>query len=89
MEQEIRNTPALVDILENKILGREFKKGLQEGRQEGELAILRRQIEKLFGALPSWAEQRLSGASTEQLEGLATHVLDAASLEELLGSASV
>jgi hypothetical protein len=89
VEQEIRNTPALIDILENKVLGREFKKGLQEGRQEGELAILRQQIEKRFGALPSWAEQRLAGASTEQLEGLATHVLDAANLEELLGSASV
>jgi hypothetical protein len=50
VEQEIRNTPALIDILENKVLGREFKKGLQEGRQESELAILRQQIEKRFGA---------------------------------------
>ena len=89
VEREIRKMPIHIDILENKVLGREFKKGLREGRQEGELAILRRQIEKRFGALPSWAEQRLSGASTEQLEGMATHVLDAASLEELLGSASV
>ena len=85
--------PVYIDILENKVLGREFKKGLQEGRQEGrqegELAILRRQIERRFGSLPSWAEQRLAGASTEQLEELATRVLDAASLEELLGSPSV
>ena len=93
VEQEIRNTPVLIDILENKVLGREFKKGLQEGRQEGrqegELAILRRQIERRFGSLPPWAEQRLAGTSTERLEGLATRVLDAASLEELLGSASM
>jgi hypothetical protein len=34
--------PIYIDILENKVLGREFKKGLREGRQEGELAILRR-----------------------------------------------
>jgi len=81
--------PIHIDILENKVLGREFKKGLKEGRQEGELAILRRQFEKRFGSLPSWAEQRLAGASTEQLEELATRVLDAAGLEELLGSPSV
>jgi hypothetical protein len=89
VEQEVRKMPIHIDILENKVLGREFKKGLQEGRQEGELAILRRQIEKRFGSLPAWAEQRLVGTSAEQLEGLATRVLDAASLEELLGSPSV
>jgi hypothetical protein len=89
VEQEARKMPVYIDILENKVLGREFKKGLQEGRQEGELAILRRLIERRFGSLPSWAEQRLAGASTEQLEELATRVLDAASLEQLLGSPSV
>lgn len=89
VEQEARKMPIHIDILENKVLGREFKKGLQEGRQEGELAILQRLIEKRFGSLPSWAEQRLAGESTEHLEELATRVLDAASLEELLGSPSV
>jgi hypothetical protein len=88
VEREARNMPIYIDILENKVLGREFKKGLQAGRQEGELAILRRLIEKRFGLLPPWAEQRLAGASTEQLEQLATRVLDAAGLEELLGSPS-
>jgi hypothetical protein len=89
VEQEARKMPVYIDILENKVLGREFKKGLQEGRQEGEVAILRRQIEKRFGSLPAWADERLAGASTEQLEGLATRVLDVPSLEELLGSPSV
>ena len=85
VEQEARNMPIYIDIMENKVLGREFKKG----RQEGELTILRRQIEKRFSPVPSWAEQRLAGASTEQLEELATRVLDAASLEELLNSPPV
>lgn len=89
VEQEARKMPVYIDILENKVLGREFKKGLQEGRQEGERAILGRLIEKRFGALPSWAGQRLTAASTAQLEQLATRVLDAASLEELLGLPSV
>jgi len=81
VEQEVRKMPVYIDILENKVLGREFKKG--------EVAVLRLLIEKRFGSLPSWAEQRLAGASTEQLEELATRVLDAAGLEELLGSPSV
>jgi len=47
--------PVHVDILTNKVLGREFRRGLQKGRQEGELRVLRRQIEKRFGAIPAWA----------------------------------
>jgi hypothetical protein len=77
--------PIFIDRLENKVLGREYKRGFQQGFRES----LRRQIEKRFGSLPSWAEQRLAGASTEQLEELATRVLDAASLEELPSSPSV
>jgi hypothetical protein len=81
VEQEARKMPIYIDILENKVLGREFKRG--------EVAVLRRLIEKRFGSLPSWAEQRLTSASAQQLEDLATRVLDAASLQELLGSPSV
>jgi len=93
--------PIYIDIMENKVLGRERRKGieegrqeglqegrqegLQEGRQEGELAILRRLIEKRFGPLSAWAEQRLTAASIERLEELAMRVLDARSLEDVLG----
>lgn len=61
------------DILDNKVLGREFKRGVQEG----ELTVLRRQIEKRFGALPGWAEERLAGRTTTELEELSIRVLDA------------
>ena len=46
VEQEARKMPIHIDILENEVLGPVFKKGLQEG----ELTILRRQIEKRFGS---------------------------------------
>ena len=49
VEREARKMPILDDILDNKVLGREFKRGLQEG----ELTVLRRLIEKRFGAIPS------------------------------------
>jgi hypothetical protein len=80
VEQEARKMPILNDILDNKVLGREFKRGVQEG----ELTVLRRQIEKRFGALPSWAEERLASRTTTELEELSIRVLDAQNLEELL-----
>ena len=76
VEQEVRKMPILNDILDNKVLGREFKRG--------ELTVLRRQIEKRFGAVPNWAEDRLAGRTTTELEELSIRVLDAASLEDLL-----
>ena len=72
--------PILNSILDNKVLGREYKRGLQDG----ELTVLRRQVEKKFGPLPSWAEERLAGRSTTELEELSIRVLDAPSLEDLL-----
>ena len=94
VEQEARKMPIL--NIENKVLGREFKRGLEEGKQlgleegkqqgreEGELKVLRRQIEKRFGPLPDWAEKRLASRSASELEELSIRVLDAETLEELL-----
>jgi hypothetical protein len=80
VEREARKMPILNDILDHKVLGREFKRGLQEG----ELTVLRRQIEKRFGAIPGWAEERLAGKSPADLEELSVRVLDAASIEDLM-----
>jgi len=76
VEREARKMPILNDILDNKVLGREFKRG--------ELTVLRRQIKKRFGAIPGWAEERLAGRSPADLEDLSVRVLDAQSLEDLL-----
>jgi predicted transposase YdaD len=96
VEQEARKMPIHIDILENKVLGREYKRGLQDGELKGEirgevkgeikgeLAILRRQIEKRFGPLPPWAEESLTARTITQLEDLSLRVLDAESLEDLL-----
>ena len=72
--------PIFGDILDNKVLGREFKRGLREG----ELTVLRRLVEKRFGAIPTWAEERLTGRSAADLEELSVRVLDAESIEDLL-----
>jgi len=98
--REVRKMPIFIDILENKVLGPEYKRGLQEGELlgeqrgkregelegelKGELKVLRRQIEKRFGAMPGWAEERLATRTTSELEELSVRLLDAQSLEDLL-----
>ena len=72
--------PILNDIMDHKVLGREFKRGLQQG----ELKLVRKLIEERFGAIPAWADQRLSSYSAAELETLGVRLLHANTLEELL-----
>jgi hypothetical protein len=76
VEQETPKMPIDVDIREHELF--------RAARQEGELTILRRQIEKRFGALPRWAAEKLTSLSASELEDLSVRVLDARSVEELL-----
>src|SRR5690606_15480228 len=50
--------------------GREqgLEQGLQKGLREGEARMLRRQLQRRFGDLPSWVSARLNEAEPEQLE---------------------
>jgi hypothetical protein len=43
---------------------------------------LRHLLTTRFGALPDWAEEKLTGVSIEQLDGWAVRIFDAKSLEE-------
>jgi len=93
VEQETRKMPIDLDIREHETLGPMFieaeqkglQKGLQEGRLEGELTVLRRLLEKRFGALPRWAGDKLAALPAATLEDLSERVLDAKNIEELLG----
>jgi hypothetical protein len=100
VEREARAMPVFNPIMDNKVLGREIKRGIELGReqgvqlgvqqgmeqgmQQGELKLLRRLIEARFGPIPTWAQTRLGGLSTDHLEGLAVRILSAKSLDELL-----
>ena len=74
--------PIDLDIRDHETLGPMLieaeQKGFQKGRQEGELAVLRRLIENRFGTLPRWASE------TSGLEDLSERLLDAKNVEELL-----
>jgi predicted transposase YdaD len=61
-----------------------MQEGMQQGVQQGELKLLRRLIERRFGRVPGWAEERLSRMSAQQLEDLGIRVLDAPSIEDVL-----
>ncbi|MDR1280769.1 MAG: DUF4351 domain-containing protein [Opitutaceae bacterium] len=66
-------------------LGREEgrQEGREEGRQEGEILVLRRLLRRRFGDLPGWAEERLTHASTDELEEWSERILDAVIIEDV------
>ena len=68
--------PGLNDLMEHKVLEREFKKG--------ELTVIRRLISERFGEIPAWADQRLSSLSAAELEDFTVRVLRADKIEDLL-----
>lgn len=84
VEQEVRKMPITEDIRNHKVFIREMAEALHEGRQQGELTVLRRLIEKRFGPIPDWATDRLAHSSIPELDELSERLLDARSLEELL-----
>jgi predicted transposase YdaD len=65
-----------------------FAEGKIEGKAEGKVSVLKRQLTRRFGALPAWAERRIDAASVAQLDAWLDGIFDAESLAALIGSAS-
>jgi predicted transposase YdaD len=99
VREEAQKMPILNDILDHQVIGPAIREGLQQGlkqglkqgleqgleqgMQKGRKEILRRQLEKRFGPLPSAIETQLSILSEAQLDDLALRLLDAGTLDEL------
>ena len=62
------------------------QEGRQEGLQEGERTVLKRQLQRRFGTLSPEITEKLSVASSVDLENWAENVLDAKTLDEVFGS---
>ena len=58
----------------------------RSGIKKGEATVLKRLLGQRFNGLPGWAEERLDGATREQLESWADRVLDATRLEDVFAS---
>ena len=56
-------------------------KGRLEGRKEGESKLLRKLLERRFGALPTWVSDKLNSAGEQDLETWGEAVLVASTLE--------
>jgi len=79
IKEEAKRMPITLDIREHPLAVEEFARGLQEG----ELKVVRRQIQAKFGGLPEWAEERLKLLNVNELEDLGVRVLKAESIEAL------
>ena len=85
------------NVMENDVLRPLFlkaqkeseKKGLLEGEKKGEkkeaAKILLRQLTRRFGDLASWVHERVKAADLETLEQWTDRVLDARSLNDVIG----
>lgn len=65
-------------------LGREFRRGLEQGRHDGEVTLVQRQIEVRFGGVPDFLRDRMANMSDAELETVAVRPLDARKIEDLL-----
>jgi hypothetical protein len=63
-----------------------LQQGIAQGRHQGEANLLRRQLLRRFGPLPSWVDQRLEQASEAELGVWGERVLDAERLEDIFGA---
>lgn len=59
------------------------REGKLEGKLEGEIGLLRQQLEYKFGPLPKRLQQRLARADEATLRGWSLRLLAAATLEEV------
>jgi hypothetical protein len=64
---EVKHMPITENIMDHEIIGPAI--------QKGELIVIRRQIAKRFGPLPTWADDRLATLSTTELEDLSLRLL--------------
>jgi len=63
-------------------------KGIKQGIAKGESKLLKRLLERRFGALPAWATEQLSNASEPALEAWGEAILTAPTLEAVFNSDS-
>jgi predicted transposase YdaD len=80
---EVKHMPILDDIMEHDVIGPAIRQGIQQGRREEVLKVLRGLIAKRFGPLPAWAEERFTNLPVDALEQLSLRILDTQSVDEL------
>ncbi len=57
--------------------------GIRKGIQQGEIAIIKRLLNRRFGQIPEWVEKRLEQATPEYLGLWADRIVEVSSLDEI------
>ena len=65
------------------IISRAREEGMEQGRVEGERAVLERLLQRRFGLLAPAVADRLGQASAADLETWAENVLDASTIDDV------
>ncbi|MBF0633012.1 MAG: Rpn family recombination-promoting nuclease/putative transposase [Magnetococcales bacterium] len=72
-----------VDAMLAETVGEWTKEWKREGRQEGEAAILTRLLQRRFGTVPDWANEKIAKADLSSLEEWSLRIFDAQSLDDI------
>lgn len=75
----------LITPLEQMFLEDGMKKGLEQGRREGAIAVLERQLRRRFGPLSKTSQNKLAKANLAQLEAWSEALLEAGTLKQVFG----
>ena len=83
LKREAEKMPILLDIMDDEIFGPLIRKGLVQGRMEGQVEMLLSMIEKRFGQVPPAISQRIAGLKPAQIKRAGLRLLDAQRVEDL------
>ena len=64
------------------------RNGIRKGRQEGKAEMLTHLLQRRFGAVPTWANEKIAKAEPPVLEEWSLRILDATTLESVLADPS-
>jgi predicted transposase YdaD len=81
--QEIEAMFLVSDIKQTRVYQEAKQEGIQEGRQDGEMILLIRQLSKRFGKLKDIYIENINSLNIEQLEKLGEALLDFVDINDL------
>ena len=60
-----------------------IQEGIEKGRRQESGRLLRRQLQRRFGELPTWVEVRLTEGTLDDVEQWSDGILDATQIEDV------
>jgi len=81
--QEIEAMFLVSDLKQTRVYQEAKQEGIQEGRQDGEMILLIRQLSKRFGKLKDIYIENINSLNIEQLEKLGEALLDFVDINDL------